>query len=128
MKKLLLLCAVGLLAACQSEAAPSGDAAATQVVDASPDALETAIAANQADAVTASGKKVDLAAVQSAFDAQCPDTVVQNASCKAGANPGEFACDYALKGDNVFSMKQTTVAEDGDSWKLISIPNHCTKQ
>ncbi len=128
MKKFLLLCAVGLLAGCQSEAAPSGEADATQVVDGSNEAVERDIAANQADPVTASGKTVNLSAVQAAFDAQCPDTEVQNASCKPGASPTEFACDYALKGDNIFSMKKTTIAEDGDSWKLISIPNHCTKQ
>ncbi len=127
MKKILLLCAVGLLAGCQSEAAPSGDATA-QYVDGSNEAVEKDIAANQADPVTASGKTVNLAALQAAFDAQCPETPIQNGSCKPGANPNEFACDYALKGDNVFSMKHTTIAEDGDSWKLISIPNHCTKQ
>jgi hypothetical protein len=126
-KKILLLCAVGLLAGCQSEAASNGNADA-KVVDGSNEAVEKDIAANLADPVTASGKTVNLGALQVAFDAQCPDTKVLSASCKTTDNAAEFQCDYALKGDNVFSMKQTTITEDGESWKLISIPNHCTKQ
>ena len=128
MRKILLLCVVGLLAGCQSEPAPSGEADKAQMVDGSVEAVEQDIAANQADPVTPDGTKVDIAAVQAAFDTSCPDTVIQNASCEPGASPTEFACDYALKGDNIFSMKQTTIAEDGESWKLTSIPNHCTKQ
>ena len=127
MKKILLLSAVGLLAACQSETSPT-DTAHAQVIDNSTEAVEKDIAANQGDPVTANGKKVDMASLQAAFDAQCPDTKVQNASCKTTDDPAKFRCDYALKGDNVFSMKHTFIAEDGDGWKLIDVPTHCTKQ
>ena len=125
-KKILLLSVLGMLAACQSQA-PS-DAAQGDVVSGSPEAVEKDIAANEHDPVTASGKKVDAASMQAALDAQCPDLKVQNASCKTTDDPTQFRCDYALKGENVFDMKHTTIAEDGDGWKLIDIPTNCTKQ
>jgi len=126
MRKLLLIPAIALLAACQSEAHQE-NAAATPVNE-PPEAVASDLAAAEETPKTASGKEVDRSSLQAAFDADCPDTNVQNASCKTTDDPTQFRCDYALKGDNVFNLKHVTITENGDSWKLNEIPNHCAKQ
>ncbi len=127
MKKLFFsVVIVALVSGCSAE--PSADSPPEEVVNKSPEAVEKDIAANAVDPVTASGVKVDLAAIQGAFAAQCANSPVVNGSCVATANPAEFNCDYALKGDNVFSMKQVTLVEDGETFKLKDVPDHCAAQ
>lgn len=126
MKKLLVIGCVFALAACGSdEPAPAATAA---VVDESNEAVEADIAANNVDAKTTSGEVVNLASVQAAFEKDCAEADVVNAICKPTDNPTQFACDYALKGDSMFDLKQVVIAEDGDSFKFVDVPNHCTSQ
>ena len=129
MKKLISTTViVAFLAACSAEQ-PASEAPAVSPYNTT-ETIEAEIAANAVDPVTESGKTVNLEALKAAFTAAgcAEDKPVQNASCKVGDKPGEYRCDYSLRGDNVFSMKNTVIVEDGDNWKFIEVPNHCKTQ
>ena len=127
MRKIVLISLTAALAACKSEAPPA-QAESELVVDTTAEGLQKDIAANNVDAKTTKGEPVTLASLQAAFEKGCGDTKVQNAICKPTDNPTEFACDYALQGENVFDMKHTVIAEDGDSFKFVEAPEHCASE
>ena len=128
MRKIALaLATLTLLGACSSQA--SKETAPVQASSDEEKEAEFDTAAEQADPVGSNGKTLNVEAVKVVFAAACSDAKpIEIASCKAGEKPGEFACDYAFKGENVFNMKHAVIAEDGDGWKLIDAPTHCTAQ
>jgi len=119
--------AIAMLAGCSSE--PANEAAVEPVVSDTTKAAEFDEAAERPDPLDSKGEPVNAESLQAAITAACEGEVtIGNASCKAGDNPGEFVCDYALKGGNAFDMKDAVIAEDGDGWKLNDAPNHCEAQ
>ena len=92
-------------------------------------ALHEAVSKNES-ALDALRHRFDerLASLQAAFEKDCGEAEVVNAICKPTDKPTEFACDYALKGDSMFDLKHVVIAEDGDSFKFVDVPNHCTSQ
>ena len=80
-------------------------------------------------AETSGANEVGRAELQEALNTSCSaNTALADAMCRPTDEGSEFICDYTLKDEGGANVRRTIIALNGNSWKLIDIPNHCLPQ
>lgn len=117
MKKLAILPALALLAACGS---PEGEDTADMTSDAVTADVGT-------DAAAGDGAAPELANVQDAIDDECESlrARVASATCTADELGTSFSCEYAFAQDPEGTEREVTLVEAGEAWQLEEEPDFC---